>query len=364
MALSNPPGEYDQAKEAKEFEDTMIGVKGLLDSGISTIPRFFIQPSKILSTIRPSTTTIEIPVIDLSGIDNSFSGDSRSRIIDEIREASRRRGIFYIINHGIPDFILDNMIMAAKSFHEQPADLRAQYYPGKLGSNAVFMTIYNFRVPTGATWRDSLQVNWTPNPPELNQIPAVCREEMVAMDGYMKQLGKTLMELISEGLGVAPERLMEYMEDRLMLTHYYPYCPQPDLTLGTRPHTDSTVLTVLLHNQNDEFQVECEQGWVHVMPLPGALLVNIGDFLQVLSNDEFKSVRHRVLANSSQEPGITVAFLFLSSNTSKLCSPLPELVSPEKPPIYRSFKMHEHKQARYNIQLEDEPRTALSYFKL
>ncbi|XP_043714629.1 1-aminocyclopropane-1-carboxylate oxidase homolog 4-like [Telopea speciosissima] len=368
MAISNPPREYDQVKEAKEFEDAMIGVKGLVDSGITTIPRFFIQPPKILSTIKPTnrpTTTIEIPVIDLSDINNNFSGnDARARIVEEIRGASRTRGIFYIINHGIQDFILDNMIMAAKSFHEQSTELRAQYYQGKLGSNAVFMTTYNFRVPTGATWRDSLQVNWTPNPPEFEQIPAVCREEMVVMDEHMKQLGNTLMELFSEGLGVSHERLKEYMEDRLMLTHYYPYCPQPDLTLGTHPHTDSTVLTVLLHNQIDRFQVECGKEWVHIMPLPGALLVNIGDILQVLSNDEYKSSRHRVLANSSQDPGITVAFFFLSSNISKLCCPFPELLSPEKPAIYRSFKMHEHKQARYNIQLEDEPRTALSYFKL
>ncbi|KAJ4963783.1 hypothetical protein NE237_023722 [Protea cynaroides] len=355
MAISIPPGEYDRAKEAKEFADAMIGVKGLLDSGITTIPEFFIQPSKILSTIKP-TTTIEIPVV-------SFSG-SPSQIIEEIREASRTRGTFYIVNHGIPDSVLDNMIMAAKAFHEQPPELRAQYYPGKLGTNAVFMTTYNLRVPTGATWRDSLQVNWTPNPPEIDQIPAICRQEMVAMDGHMKQLGETLMEFISQGLGVAPERLKEYTDDRIMLTHYYPYCPQPDLTLGTHPHTDSTVLTVLLHNRIDRFQVQRGHEWLHVMPLPGALLVNVGDTLQVLSNDEFMSVTHRVLANGSQEPGITVGFFFPSSNKSKLLSPLPELLSPEKPAIYRSFKMHEHQQVRHNIQLEDEPRTALSYFKL
>ncbi|CAI0434368.1 unnamed protein product [Linum tenue] len=48
---SNPPApavtsqpDYDRAADVKAFEDTKAGVKGLVDAGLTTIPRFFIHP--------------------------------------------------------------------------------------------------------------------------------------------------------------------------------------------------------------------------------------------------------------------------------------------------------------------------------
>ena len=91
------------------------------------------------------------------------------------------------------------------------------------------------------------------------------------------------MELLSEGLGLEPGKFKEltFSDTRLFVGVCYPHCPQPDLTMGLASHTDPTVLTVLLQNHVPGLQVRHGDEWVDVKPVPGGLIINAGDFLQV-----------------------------------------------------------------------------------
>ena len=91
-----------------------------------------------------------------------------------------------------------------------------------------------------------------------------------------------MFELLSEGLGLNPTHLeeMECNEGLLVLGHYYPPCPQPELTMGTGQHADNDFLTVLLQDHIGGLQVLHQNHWIDVPPVPGALVVNIGDLLQ------------------------------------------------------------------------------------
>ena len=105
---------------------------------------------------------------------------------------------------------------------------------------------------------------------------------------YSKQalcLGEFLFELLSEALGLNPNHLKEIdcSKGLRMLCHYYPPCPEPDLTLGASKHSDSSFLTVLLPDQIEGLQVLREGYWFDVPPVPGALIINVGDLLQASS---------------------------------------------------------------------------------
>jgi len=92
-----------------------------------------------------------------------------------------------------------------------------------------------------------------------------------------------LFELLSEALELNPNYLNDIgcNEGLTLVCHCYPACPEPELTLGATKHTDNDFITVLLQDHIGGLQVLHENRWVDVSPVPGALVINIGDLLQV-----------------------------------------------------------------------------------
>ena len=77
-----------------------------------------------------------------------------------------------------------------------------------------------------------------------------------------------------------------------MAGHYYPPCPEPDRTFGLVDHTDPGILAVLIQDKIGGLQVKSmrDECWVDVKPIPGALVVNVGDLLQVCSLSKPRSL--------------------------------------------------------------------------
>lgn len=64
--------------------------------------------------------------------------------------------------------------------------------------------------------------------------------------------------------------------------NFYPRCPRPELVVGLKPHSDKTALTVLLQDYEvDGFQLLKDNQWFRVPLIPHALIVNVGDQLEV-----------------------------------------------------------------------------------
>lgn len=112
----------------------------------------------------------------------------------------------------------------------------------------------------------------------------ICRYSTVEYSKHVEKLGNIVLGLLSEALGLKTEFLrdMECLKGHRLHCHYYPPCPEPELAIGLMKHSDSGFLTILLQNQLvSGLQVLYEGRWIDIQPVQGALVINIGDLLQV-----------------------------------------------------------------------------------
>ncbi|CAI0430691.1 unnamed protein product [Linum tenue] len=327
----------DSEEAARLFDETKGGVKGLVDSGITTVPKLFrLSPQ----TASQYGTTRTVPVIDMKDLESR-----RAVVVEEIRRAAAELGMFQLVNHGVEVSVMEDMMAEARQFHEQPTELKQGYYSRDVTQKARFISGYGALRRSSFNWVDTLLM--TPAPSDAqDHLPIICRDSATIFIGRIRELGETLSQLLSLALGLTPST-NEFISTNLTTANlnYYPPCPEPEVAIAANPHFDTSTFTILLQDQVGGLQVfhEGAADWVDVPSLHGALVVNIGNMLQLLSNNKMKSAEHKVFANAIV-PRQSVACFFMppidfSTMSTKMYGPIKELVSEKYPAVYREASL-------------------------
>ena len=164
---------YDRESELKAFDESKAGVKGLLDAGMTKVPRMFHRGKFSLDEKPGRESQISIPIIDLQGIHKD--SNARAQVIEKVRNACEKFGFFQVVNHGIPVTLLDEMINGIQRFHEQDTEVKKEFYSRDYGKKVLFLSNHDLYQSTVADWRDSFLYLVPSNAPELEKLPAVCR---------------------------------------------------------------------------------------------------------------------------------------------------------------------------------------------
>ncbi|KDP25105.1 hypothetical protein JCGZ_22640 [Jatropha curcas] len=315
------------------------GVKGMVDLGLTKVPQQYVQPQEERIDKRNATLNDNSP-IDLSKLD----GPDHNHVVEEISRAAETLGFFQVINHGVPLELLESLKVAAHSFFSQTPEKKAAYRKGVSPSPLVkYGTSFVPEKEKALEWKDYISMIYTNDDEALQVWPKECKE--VALE-YLRtsiKMVRKLLEVLIEKLGVKLDdsKIDALIGMKMVNMNFYPTCPNPELTVGVGRHSDMGTLTVLLQDEIGGLYVKLEDNvdgkdkgeWIEIPPVTGALVINVGDTLQILSNGRYKSAEHRVRTTSLQSR-VSVPIFTIPKPTEKI-APFAELVERDGVALYR-----------------------------
>jgi isopenicillin N synthase-like dioxygenase len=291
-----------------------------------------------------------IPVIDIGAL-------YEARALRAIDEACRDWGFFQVTHHGIDDVVLRDLFDAAHAFFEQPTAVKRRisrtednpwgFFDRELTKQTRdWKEVYDFGPGDGQL----LVPQWPAALPAFE--PAVRRYY-----ARCERLAERLLGAISFNLGMPAEGLAQgfgQAQTSFVRLNYYPACPVPsaptdrtppvDGYLGVNHHTDAGALTILLQDDRAGLEVFRDGRWYLIDTLRDALVINIGDIVQVWSNDRYKAALHRVVVSSDGRRYSAPFFYNPSYETTY--APLPSTIDERHPARYRAIKWGEFRSLR------------------
>ncbi|KAK9996888.1 hypothetical protein SO802_021574 [Lithocarpus litseifolius] len=313
------------------------------------IPAEFIRPEKE----QPAITTFRGPVPEVPTID--LSDPDQENLVRSIANASKEWGIFQVVNHGVPTDVITKLQAVGKEFFELSPEEK-EVYAKIPGSQSIegYGTQLQKDIDGKKPWVDHLfhkiwppsTINyrfWPKNPPSYRDANEVYAK-------YIREVADKLFTSLSLGLGVKGHALKEGVggEDivYMLKINYYPPCPRPELALGVVAHTDLSSLTILVPNEVPGLQVLKDDHWIDAKYIPNALIVHIGDQIEILSNGIYRSVLHRSTVDKGKARMSWP--VFLEPPAEFVVGPLPQLVNEENPPKYKAKKFKDYAYCKLN----------------
>ncbi|RDX94951.1 putative 2-oxoglutarate-dependent dioxygenase [Mucuna pruriens] len=338
---------------------------------------------------RPNLSTIiqveGIPIIDLSPITNHKLSDPSSikGLVKEIGSACKEWGFFQVTNHGVPLSLRQNIEKASRKFFAQSLEEKKKVSRAETSPSGYYDTehtknvrdwkeVFDFQaedptlVPVTYDEHDDRVTHWTNQSP---QYPPNFRDIIQEYLQEMEKLSYKLLELIALSLGLEAKRFEEFFikdQTSYIRLNHYPPCPYPHLALGVGRHKDPGALTILAQDEVGGLEVKrkADQEWVRVKPTPDAYIINVGDIIQVWSNDLYESVEHRVMVNSEKER-FSIPFFFFPAHYTEV-KPLEELTNEENPSKYRPYnwgKFLVHRKSS-NFKKQSEENIQIYHYKI
>jgi isopenicillin N synthase-like dioxygenase len=320
-----------------------------------------------------------IAVIDMAPLtDGSIAG--KQQVANALRQALEQVGFFIIVNHGVPQALVERTFAEAKRFHAQPMAAKRAVLMNEHNNGYMASGRYNVRT-SRASDPDAK--------PDLNEAFFIKRER--SPDDPLVRAGRRFAgpNEWPEDLPGFKETLLEYtdtvdaMARRLLpalalsldlpqdsfddafaesqfsfrLSHYPAVSKRDTGQYGIAPHTDANFLTFLAQSGVAGLQVRVgDDRWLDVPFVPNSFVVNSGDMLHRWTNGHYKSTPHRALPPIGQDRYAIPYFLGPHLDTMIEC--LPTCQGPDDPPKYPPISYSDYViwwyDANYNAEDQED----------
>ncbi|CAI8612670.1 unnamed protein product [Vicia faba] len=304
----------------------------------------------------------DIPVIDLTLISNG-----NIKEMQKLDIACKEWGFFQIVNHGVQKELMQNMKNVAYEFFKLPIREKDKY---AMLSNDVHGYGHAYVVSEDQTldWTDTLFLLIYPDRFRKLQFwpktPQEFKEITEAYSSEVKRVGDELLSSLSVIMGLEKDVLVGLHKEVLqgLRVNYYPPCNAPEEVLGLSPHSDSSTITLLM--QDDDvpgLEIRHKGNWVPVTPISDALVVNVGDVIEIWSNGKYKSVEHRAVTNKNKRRTSYATFLFPRDDVE--VEPFDHMFDAQNPKMYQKVMYGDYLRQSLKRKMEGKAHTDVAKIK-
>lgn len=299
-----------------------------------------------------------ITPVSLTLFDQDFAAFSKA-----LGQSFARYGFAVVSDHDLSPELVEGALARTKAFFALPTEVKAAYRLPS-GGGARGYTPFGIETAKGASHVD-LKEFWhmgrdlPEGHPFGRYMPAnLWPTEIEGFETYvgglyraLDELGRKVLSAIAHHLGL--ER--DFFDDKVDLGNsvlrllHYPPVPADAEGVRAGAHEDINVITLLLGAEEAGLEVLDRDGqWLPIAPPPGAVVCNIGDMLQRLTNRVLPSTTHRVVNPPPERRGVSrySTPFFLHFEPDYLIQTLPSCVSAENPDHYDPITAEDFLQER------------------
>ena len=296
---------------------------------------------------------MNIPQLDLS---NFLQGDdsTKKQFIQDLGSAFEHVGFVSIINHGISQSLIDSLYKDVEVFFSLSESSKKSYEIANLAGQRGY-TSFGREHAKGSVAPDLKEFFQYGQPtssgldksdyPDNVLVPEIetFNTNLDAAFRSFETAGSHLLEAIATYLLLDQSFFSIHIHEGnsiLRAIHYPPILHEPSSSIRAEQHEDINLITLLVGASADGLEILSKDNeWLPVKAGPGAIVVNVGDMLQRLTNNKLKSTTHRVV-NPPRELWSTSRysipfFLHPKSNMSLAC--LPSCISDNTSKAYADY---------------------------
>ncbi|CAL5206065.1 unnamed protein product [Lathyrus oleraceus] len=285
----------------------------------------------------------EIPTIDYSML-LSDDTDQRSIALQLLAHACEEYGFFYLVNHTMPHDVLKTVLKRISdyfdpktvderriSYKKHPSDKFQWRQNANDGENREYLKVI-------AHPKDQVPSN----PISLSKVTEEYNNEM-------RKIAVGLARAMSKNLGFDENYIEKALDMKLgfdvIAMNIYPPNSEAKSDIGLTDHTDPSFVITLMQDVNGGLQILSHQGnWINVYIPHHAILIQLGDHLEILTNGKYKSHVHRVLVNNNKVQRISIVTLH-GPSLDKFVVPDTKFVDDENPQTYIGMTYRESLEA-------------------
>lgn len=292
----------------------------------------------ILKGADAHETFNELPLIDMTDV-ASPSLAARQAVADKVAKACSNVGFFYAQNHPVPQKIIDEAFGAMAQYFSQPEKVKMENHTHKRPNFRGFEPLFETRVDpkTKGDLKESFLAGFdetdenqnlpfapvTDKPPR-NNWPAnndTLRRALTNYYNHMNNFSKHLLRIFALALGIEEtffDSVATFPMALVRAAHYPPQETPDSHEPGISAHTDFVAFTMLCQDKVEALEVLNKNGvWISARPMPRTFVINIGDYLQFLTNYRWESTVHRVINKTGKER-YSLPFFFMFNEEAEL----------------------------------------------